>query len=42
MFFKKKEGKKKIETQQNILDIPVVKEYKYLGIWIDDHLNFKK
>ena len=26
----------------NYLDIPIVNEYKYLGIYIDKNLNFKK
>ena len=39
MFYKKK--KSKVRTVQ-ILGYPVVENYKYLGIWIDEKFSFEK
>lgn len=36
-----KSNKKTNETKKEILGISRVKEYKYLGIRLDEHLNMK-
>jgi len=40
IFFKRKLSK--YNNYQKILEFPVVREYKYLGIYIDEKLNFAK
>ena len=42
MFLKKRDYKKSRKEYDHIMDIPIVKEYKYLGIWMDDHFSFTK
>ena len=33
---------KEDKLNKNFMGIPLTDEYKYLGIWIDKNLNFKK
>ena len=40
IFYKKKKTKE--EEEKEIMDYPIVREYKYLGVWIDEKLNFNK
>ena len=41
MFFKRKKTKQK-EEDNMVLGYPVVNEYKYLGIFLDDRMNLGK
>ena len=41
MFFKKRKTKQK-ENDNMILGYPIVNEYKYLGIYLDDRMNLNR
>ena len=41
IMFHEKKGRK-LKKEKRIEDIPVVEEYKYLGVWIDKNLNMNK
>ena len=41
IFYKRKLSKNS-ENNANIMGFPIVKIYKYLGIWIDEKMNFTK
>ena len=41
ILFHEKKGRK-LKAEKRIRDIPVVDEYKYLGIWIDKNLTMNK
>jgi len=40
IFYKKRKNKYKMEKE--IMEYPVVEEYKYLGIWIDEKMSWNK
>ena len=41
MFFKRRKAKKK-DDEEMILGYPIVHEYKYLGIYLDDRMNLNR
>ena len=40
IFYKKRKNKNNMEKE--IMEYLVVEEYKYLGIWIDEKMNWNK
>ena len=42
IFYKKRMLKENENNEKEIAGFPIVREYKYLGVWIDEKLNFNK
>ena len=42
MIFKKKRRKNAENEEKEITGYPIVEEYKYLGIWLDSRMSFKR
>ena len=42
IFYKRRKSKKNSNHKEEILGFPIVDEYKYLGLWIDETMSFDK